>query len=211
MTANAMKTALHTSILAAVLFTGGCGSMGNTPAQETTWAAMRACDRFPGVSITRVEPDGKYWVKQNNSGSWQRFQECVRQQRVDTSKAHFAAASAKDLLYRAYFVQQGPPSGTLKEPPAERTEFRVGRPVTFYYVVWQSDRALQAKFAWYGPDGTLAHQQDRTLRDSTTAGTTRTWFVQTLPSIQVQQPGAWALDFFIDDQLMGRYKFTATD
>jgi hypothetical protein len=198
------------NVVVVAILSVGCASMGNSPQQDATWAAMKPCDHFPGVSIDRVEPNGKYWVKQNNPGNWQRFQECVAQQRIDTSRARFVNSTPKDLIYHAYLIKESPPSGRLKDAPSPVTDFHADSPVSFYYVLWQSGRTLHAKFKWYRPDGTLAGQQDRSLRDSRTPGTTRTWFVQTLPSIQVQQSGTWALEFFIENQLIDRYNFTVT-
>ena len=79
-------------VLSILLLTVACASMQSTPQQEATWAIMRACDHFPGVWIDRVAPDGRYWVKQNDAGSWRRFQDCVAQQRIETAKAQPPAA-----------------------------------------------------------------------------------------------------------------------
>lgn len=182
--------------------------MQSTPQQEATWDAMRACDHFPGVWIDRVEADGRYWVKQNNYGNWRLFQDCVAKYRAESSKAQYATAQPKDLVFRAYLIRVAP-TGTLQTLPEPVSQFKVDQPVTFFLNLYKSGRTPMGKFKWYKPDGTLAAQQDRVLRDST-ATSTRTWFAHVLPSVNVQVPGEWSLELTIDDQIIGRYPFTVT-
>ena len=59
---------------------GACAAIQSTPEQEAVWKAMRACDRFPGVRIDRVEPDGRYWVMHDNPGALREFQACLESQ-----------------------------------------------------------------------------------------------------------------------------------
>lgn len=194
--------------LALVLLLAGCGSMQNTPQQESTLAALSACDHFPGVWIDRVEADGRYWVKQNHPGNWRLFQQCVAQQKLDSSKVQYASAEPKDILYAAYFIKNAPPSGVLTNDkrPEKQTNFKLDQPVTFFLDIHKTGKERMGKFKWYMPDGTLAEQQDRILRDA--SGTTpRTWFTQTLPSVKVQTPGTWSLELIIDEQTVSRYSF----
>ncbi|MDO8477320.1 MAG: hypothetical protein Q7W02_14210 [Candidatus Rokubacteria bacterium] len=183
--------------------------MQNTPQQDATMDAMRACDHFPGVWIDRVEADGRYWVKQNNDGNYRLFQDCVAKYRADSSKAQYATAQPKDLVVRAYVIKVTPPTGTLQTFPEPVSQFKADQPATFFLNLYKSGRTPMGKFKWYKPDGTLAAQQDRVLRDST-ATSTRTWFTQVLPSVNVQVPGEWPLELTIDDQIIARYPFTVT-
>jgi hypothetical protein len=183
--------------------------MQNTPQQEATMDAMRACDHFPGVRIDRVEADGRYWVKQNNEGNWRLFRDCVAKYRADSAKAQYATAQPRDLVFRAYFIEVTPPTGTLQKLPEPVSRFKVDQPATFFLDLFKSGRTLMGKFKWYRPDGTLVAQQDRVLRDAIGAST-RSWFAQVVPSVNVQVPGEWSLELTIDDQIIGRYPFTVT-
>ena len=194
--------------LVASLATAACGTLRNTTEQEITLQALHACDRYPGVRIDRVEADGRYWVRKSNEEDWRQFQACVAQHRVDASTAQYASAGARDLVRHAYFVRMAPPAGTLTQPPSPVSEFEVDERVTFFLEIHNSGQVHTARFKWYGPDGRVAAQQDRMLRDSTGATTTRTWFTQVLGSAQVTAPGAWSLELAIGDQVVGRYGFT---
>jgi hypothetical protein len=199
---------MSSGFLVLIPLLAGCGSMGNTPKQESTLAALSACDHFPGVWIDRVESDGRYWVKQNNEGNWRLFQQCVAKQRLDESKGQYASAEPKDIVYAAYFTKIPPPSGFLsKEKRPERiTNFTVDQPVTFFLEIHKTGKVWMGKFKWYMPDGTLAEQQDRVLREGATTAQ-RTWFTQTLPSAKVQTPGTWSLELIIAEQSVSRYTF----
>jgi len=155
-----------------------------------------------------VEADGRYWVKQNNLGNLRLFQDCVAKYQAESSKAQYATAQPKDLVFRAYFIRAAP-TGTLQTLPEPVSQFKVDQPATFFLTLYKSGRTRMGKFKWYKPDGTLAAQQDRVLGDST-ATSTRTWFAQVLPSVNVQVPGEWSLELTIDDQTIGRYPFTVT-
>jgi len=192
------------------LLAAGCASVQSTAQQDRTLEAWHACEkRVPGyVRLDYVRRDGSYHYHYGSSNDRVALDACMRQHHADTSKARYSSAAPKDLVHRAYFIKQEPPAGRPGGEPGSQGEFRLDGPVTFYYTVWQSGRALQAKFKWYGPDGALAQQQDRILRDSRTPGSTRTWFVQILPSVHVRHLGRWTLEFFIEDQIVDRYSFT---
>jgi len=197
---------LFAAFLLIALFLASCGSMQNTPQQEAGLDAMRACDHFPGVWIDRVEADGRYFVKQNNEGNWRLFQECVAKYRVDASRAQYAKAEPKDVVYRAHFIKAAPPSGLLIQVPSAVTEFKPEQPVTFFLNVYRSGHDYMAKWKWYKPGGILVLQQDSIIREGT-GKTTRTWTTQVLPSVNVQDPGEWSLEVSLDNQVVGRYPF----
>jgi hypothetical protein len=49
---------------AALLLAAGCATVQNTPEQDRTWAAYRACKAAGRVAqgqIDRVDPDGRWW------------------------------------------------------------------------------------------------------------------------------------------------------
>jgi len=50
------------AIVFSIVFTvtlAGCASIQNTPQQDYVWAMLKTCDRFPTISITRVDQDGR--------------------------------------------------------------------------------------------------------------------------------------------------------
>jgi len=200
------RPVLWASFLLLVLFLASCGSMQSAPQQEATLDAMRACDHFPGVWIDRVEADGRYFVKQNNEGNWRLFQECVAKYRVDASRAQYAKAEPKDLVYRAHFIKASPPTGMLLQTPPAVTEFKPDEPVTFFLNVYRSGRDYMAKWKWYKPGGILVLQQDSVIREGT-GKTARTWVTQVLPSAHVRDSGEWTLEVYLDNQVVRRYPF----
>jgi len=62
----------------------GCGTMQNTPAQDRVWNANSACQMEGRISnnvvLTRVEPDGRYWVEtRNGNAGLPAFIECMNE------------------------------------------------------------------------------------------------------------------------------------
>jgi hypothetical protein len=70
--------------LAVGVLVAGCGTLRNTPAQDMVWGANSACEMEGRVSnnvvITRVEPDGRYWVEtRNGNAGLPAFFECMNE------------------------------------------------------------------------------------------------------------------------------------
>jgi hypothetical protein len=62
----------------------GCGSLRNTPEQDLVWSANSACEMEGRVSnnvvISRVEPNGRYWVEtRNGNAGLPAFFECMNE------------------------------------------------------------------------------------------------------------------------------------
>lgn len=200
------------SAMALSLLTGGCASMKNTPEQDAVWDAARACEHVhTGYKVDQVYPDGRYHVwGTTNSTTFQPFFECMSQQLAAQRQARLASGRPRDLVYRAYFIAVAPPSGYLASAPARVETFKADSPITFYLNLYQSGRVLQARFKWYGPDGTLVDQQNRVLRDPTGSTQPNVWYAQVLASARVKAVGRWAMEFYLNEELIDRYDLTVT-
>lgn len=92
-----------------VVFTclAGCASVQNTPKQDYVWAMWDQCKqtdelRLSTMSISRVEPDGRYWSNSTTGpfeAEWPRVQACMNAQfrvhpYLDWLKARSASAQA---------------------------------------------------------------------------------------------------------------------
>ncbi len=67
-------------LVVASLALAGCASLGNTPAQDRSFAAWSACQaagRIPaGAQLTRVGPDGRYYYTYLDTGT-QGIKDCM--------------------------------------------------------------------------------------------------------------------------------------
>jgi hypothetical protein len=73
-----------TSSRAAViaLFLAGCASLKNTPQQDLVWEMGKVCEGSL-YQVTRVEPDGRYWVQgASNVITFQPFFDCMEKERA---------------------------------------------------------------------------------------------------------------------------------
>ena len=209
---NALASRWRGGVLAGVLgLSVGCAGQSLTPIQERTWAAVKECELyFADVQFDgRVDPDGRWW-RRGHAERLRAFDECVLERRAALSRQGFATAKPRDLILRAHFIAVAPPAGYLATAPDRITRFKVDTPVTFFLNMDQWERGFQAKFKWYGPDGALVLQQDRVLRGAKDSAQGRVWHTQVLPSAQVQQPGAWAMELYLGDQRIDRYEFTVS-
>lgn len=80
----ARSSAIPVSCLVACLLLAGCASMKNTPAQDMVWQAHGECQAEGRISnnvvISRVEPDGRYWVEtRNGNAGLPAFVECMNE------------------------------------------------------------------------------------------------------------------------------------
>ena len=78
------SSAIAIGCLAMCTLTFGCSTMRNTPEQDMVWRANSACEMEGRVSnnvvLTRVEPNGRYWVEtRNGTNGYAAFVECMNE------------------------------------------------------------------------------------------------------------------------------------
>jgi hypothetical protein len=199
----------------------GCATMQMTPAQQRTWDAFHKCSAHtPTVRLDYIRQDGTYRYFYHGGADQKAMQECMQKERIEASKARFSfefnpglgaftRTEPKRLVRDAYFTTIQP-VGTLtaSNMPAATSTFKVNQQVIFFLGLHKSGRILQGQFRWFRPDGTLASQQDRTLRDDPDDTRTWTWHTQILPPARLQSPGTWTVAAYLDGQLVGRYEFS---
>jgi hypothetical protein len=102
-----MKTLIASCALAALF--PACATLQDTPAQERSWAAFKVCESsFPGVRITRVEPDGRTWFSYQSAAALAAMQACMDQRRAERARTGQAASPA---------TLAEPPRRALAAPP----------------------------------------------------------------------------------------------
>jgi hypothetical protein len=103
-----MGHALLTAMLLVALLPA-CATLQDTPAQQRSWAAFKQCESsFPGVKITRVEPDGRTWFSYQSPAALAAMRACMDQHRTPNARTGQAASAA---------ARSEPPRGPLAEPP----------------------------------------------------------------------------------------------
>ena len=119
------------------------------------------------------------------------------------------ALEHKSLVRYAFFTV-GQPTGRVSSSslPAVSTTFKVGQEVIFFLVLDKSGQPLAGKFRWLRPDGTLEAEQNRSLPEGDGFGRW-TWYTQILPGPRLQVSGKWAVEAYLNSQLIGQYEFTA--
>jgi hypothetical protein len=71
-----------------------CATLQDTPAQQRSWAAFKQCESsFPGVRITRVEPDGRTWFSYESPAALAAMRACADQRRAQNARTGQAATS----------------------------------------------------------------------------------------------------------------------
>jgi len=76
--------AIVAGCLAVTVLAAGCSMMRNTPQQDLVWRANAACEAEGRVSnnvvLTRVEPNGRYWVEtRNGSNGYAAYVDCMNE------------------------------------------------------------------------------------------------------------------------------------
>jgi hypothetical protein len=139
---------------------------------------------------------------------------------------HDAAAQAPDvrsLVRFAYFTDAPPAPGTIfralefdeklgvftNDMPPHVREFPADAPVTFFYGLTSTERALKITLRWIAPDGTVSGEFGQTLDQSAFKNTSWFWLMQTMPG--PHQPGEWALELLLEGQRVDRYTFRVRD
>jgi hypothetical protein len=135
---------------------------------------------------------------------------------------HHAVAQTphvQSLVRFAYFTDAPPAPGTVFRalefdeklgvftndmPPLVR-DFAADAPVTFFYGLTSTERALKITLRWIAPDGTVSAELDQTLDQRAFKNTSWFWLTQTMPG--PHQPGEWGLELFLDGQRVDRYTF----
>jgi hypothetical protein len=204
---------------AVILVAAGCASTPMTPAQQRTWDAFHKCAAFtPTVRLDYIREDGSYHYRYLSEADHNSMRDCMRKEHIEASKAQFTfrfdpalgaftPPEPRSLVRHAYFTRVQP-TGRLTStslPPATGS-FVMDQPVIFFLALHRSEQVLQGTFKWYRPDGTLDSQQKRTFRTAEGEGEW-TWYTQLLPSGRLQTPGTWALETYLNEQLIGRYQF----
>ena len=186
----------------------GCASLKNTPAQDRALDAWAKCGSAGGGMLGHIEPDGRIHYSVINSTANIKFiEECLARERQPPAAADYAAVPVRQLVRHAHFVAVAP-TAPLHEMPPKADRFAVGAPIPFFLVLHNSTRELRAEFKWYRPDGQLAYEDARTLRDVEGAGPgSGYWTVATLPRAHVQQVGRWRLEVYLDNELVERSDF----
>ena len=80
----ARSRAISVGCLVACMLAAGCASLHNTPQQDLVWKAHSQCQMEGRISnnvvITRVEPDGKYWIEtRNGNAGLPAFVDCMNE------------------------------------------------------------------------------------------------------------------------------------
>ena len=57
----------------------GCATAQNTPAQDYVWEMGRNCNAA-GITMTKVDPDGRYYLSGANVTSFSAFTDCMQEQ-----------------------------------------------------------------------------------------------------------------------------------
>ena len=70
-------------LLLGLMFLTACAAVKNTPAQDAGDAAWKACSwKYPGVSLTRIDPDETIWFFSAAGGSEMAgMNACLQQER----------------------------------------------------------------------------------------------------------------------------------
>jgi hypothetical protein len=214
------RTALAWLIQGVLIFAAvGCASTRMTAAQERTWDAFHKCSAFaPSVRLNTIREDGSYRYSYGSEMDHNAMRDCMRRERIDAAKAQFTFRFDPALgaftppeprtLIRFAHLASLEPTGTLTEstvPPATTT-FTANQPVIFFLGLHNSEQVLKGRFKWFRPGGALELQQSRALRSAKGTGDW-SWYTQVLPARRVQESGTWALEAYLNDQLIGRYEF----
>ena len=70
-------------LLLFLVFLTACAAVKNTPAQDVSDAAWKACSwKYPGVGLTRIDPDGTIWFwSAAGGGEMSGMNACLQQER----------------------------------------------------------------------------------------------------------------------------------
>lgn len=71
-------------LVAASVLAAGCAALKNTPEPDIVWKAHAACQMEGRISnnviLTRVEPDGRYWIEtRNGNAGLPAFVDCMNE------------------------------------------------------------------------------------------------------------------------------------
>ena len=70
-----MPRLLRLLVVVVLASVSGCALLKNTPAQDLAWQRFKECDQT-GITLSRIEPNGKIWVYYVNTHSLRAWQEC---------------------------------------------------------------------------------------------------------------------------------------
>ena len=189
-----MGHALLTAMLLVALLPA-CATLQDTPAQQRSWAAFKQCESsFPGVKITRVEPDGRTWFSYQSPAALAAMRACMDQHRTPNARTGQAASAA---------ARSEPPRGPLAEPP--RAQSGGESSVWAYTVVSET----MASFNLVAYAGSKIDCEASRARDLYTYERDSPWLKATLEECRsaVVLPGQGYWAFNIDQ---GRVTFGAT-
>ena len=102
------------ALLAISLLLAGCGSMGNTPAQDLAYERMKKCEHV-GASMVfqRIDLDGTVWVQFRGGNQGQsEWQECMRKAAQEQAAAHSSSRGRPVQSRRAAVACPARRSGT---------------------------------------------------------------------------------------------------
>src|SRR5262245_13231085 len=84
---------LRNSAIAAMVL-AGCATAQNTPLQDYVWEMGRNCNAA-GITMTKVDPDGRYHLTGANVTSFSAFTDCMQEQQQKHPYQEWLTASKK--------------------------------------------------------------------------------------------------------------------
>jgi len=80
------------ALLTAASVASGCAVTQRTPEQDLAAARWKECDRFAGVELERIDPDGKVWARAAAIGEATRWEQCMRESASRQTRSQRRAA-----------------------------------------------------------------------------------------------------------------------
>jgi hypothetical protein len=127
---------LASALAAVALLASGCASTGNTLAQDLAWERWHKCNHFSGLTLNRIDRDGKIWVNYGDGfsdmGPWRA---CLQQAAADQASRRPVTATQ----------QQSPVAVAAVSPfPAEMPSWKPGDEWAYR---WESPQG-KGTFVW---------------------------------------------------------------
>ena len=123
----------------ASVFLAGCATgatLQNTPAQDYVWELSRKCNAA-GITMTRVDPDGRYWARGENATSFDSFTSCMQEQQRKYPYQTWLAASGRSSSTPTPSVGQAISAVATPSAAPSTTSTPTGTPVWTRGEEWQ--------------------------------------------------------------------------
>jgi hypothetical protein len=130
--------------VAALLLLAGCGSMGNTLAQDLAWQRIEKCQRIgAAVTVTRVEPNGTIWYEwRGGSQGISEFDACLKNAAAEQAKQQRVAPPAAQAVSTEKSPQPADSTSAAVPvwKPGYEWAYRYENPAGNGTYVWSVDR-----------------------------------------------------------------------